>query len=364
MSGKILFSVVRHYDNVNIEDVDCPAVSDTFCLDVLPCGPCEAPDLAVYYNLSEFPCVLGGDLFDEQIAIVDGLRLVIPPGYTYCHPPTLEGGYFSDPPAVVGYNIYINGYLHITDPVAYEAGMQGTIILCDTVTDEECPAHFYLPENTCDERIWCMLMPAHPTITTYWVGPTQTTSATFSIPLHFVTGPECDLTSDTIRLYTYPDYSLLAQVICNAVPNPSVDTMVTLTLTMPTARFNQLNCLHFEIQSNCDLDCGIDYCLSSLPRPARQRSTDAEADMASSLELVPNPASNMLTIQYETPEGQQEGDTGIEICDIFGRTIFRRFDSPARGNLQVDVRDWQSGVYLVNLISGDKRIAVKKLVKQ
>lgn len=368
MGGKILFTLVKEYNNENIDDISCEVVSDTFCLEILECGQqeCIAPTVTVYYSSSGFQCVLGGDDFAEQIAIIDNLHLVIPSGYHYCgNPPEITGGYFNTTVGVVGNNIYLNGYLHITDPDAYANGLQGTIKVCKNGTNEECIAPFQLPENTCDENIWCMLMPDEPTIIPdVVIGSTHYGIATFSIPLHFVNGPECNITQYTIKLWTYPNYDSLTQVICSGIPNPSIDTMCFVTIQVPLEKFKKLDCLYFDITTNCDLNCAIgDFCFSDLQRRALERSKKVKADILSSLELIPNPVSDILSINYSIAE-EQPGVIGIEITNVLGQTVFRQFDSSAQGNLQVDVSDWQAGVYLVNLVTGDKKIAVKKLVKQ
>ncbi len=368
MEGKIVLRVNKDYENDNSEDVTCEDISDPFCLEVLDCGGVECPTTTFQNPLSTLQCVLGGDDFDEQVAMLSDIDIPYPPGYTYCTiPPVIKitsGGYFTNlVTQVYASKIKIvSGYLHITDPVAYGNGLPGYVLLCDEVTHDTCPVTFQLDGDRCNEPIWCMLMPSQPTVSTYWVGSVQTTSATFSIPLHFVTGPECDLSSDTIRLYSYPDYDLLAQTICSATPNPSVDAMCTISFAMATEKFNNLDCVHFEIQSNCKLNCSIDYCFSALPRPAQSRGMNVE-EYFSSLDLVPNPASNMLSIKYVMTEGQQ-GNTGIEICNVLGQTIFRRYDSAAQGNLQIDVSEWRAGLYFVNLVAGNKKVAVKKLVKE
>jgi hypothetical protein len=135
--------------------------------------------------------------------------------------------------------------------------------------------------------------------------------------------------------------------------------------TLPTEKFNALRkgCLNFQIQSNCDLDCEFQYCFPAMARPSEGRSVNEEENQFLSFQVVPNPVSDMLSIKYGLTQGQQE-NTGIEICNVLGQTVFRRYDSTAQVNLQIDVSEWQAGLYFVNLVAGSKKIAVKKVVKQ
>lgn len=68
--------------------------------------------------------------------------------------------------------------------------------------------------------------------------------------------------------------------------------------------------------------------------------------------LYPNPAQNRLSVNGE-------GVTGIEICDLLGRTILSASECPS----QIDISSLQAGIYLIHIFS-DKGISTKKFVKQ
>jgi len=81
-------------------------------------------------------------------------------------------------------------------------------------------------------------------------------------------------------------------------------------------------------------------------------------------EVIPNPASDevMVTLNLEdTAEDMQ-----ITIVDVTGRLIQERTlsNQSLRIREQIDIRDLESGVYLVNVIFNNRDIITKKLIKQ
>jgi len=80
--------------------------------------------------------------------------------------------------------------------------------------------------------------------------------------------------------------------------------------------------------------------------------------------VIPNPASDevMVTLNLEdTAEDMQ-----ITIVDVTGRLIQERTlsNQSLRIREQIDIRDLESGVYLVNVIFNNRDIITKKLIKQ
>lgn len=78
----------------------------------------------------------------------------------------------------------------------------------------------------------------------------------------------------------------------------------------------------------------------------------------SSLRLYPNPSNSILNIEFNSSVA--EGT--IEIFDILGKQVLRQ--SIAFNNLtQIDVADWETGLYLVK-ISSENGEETKRFVKQ
>jgi hypothetical protein len=57
----------------------------------------------------------------------------------------------------------------------------------------------------------------------------------------------------------------------------------------------------------------------------------------------------------------QQGEKQITLMDLSGRVIFT--ESRVGDNLRIDISNLNSGIYLVEILSGETR-AVKKLVRQ
>ncbi len=70
----------------------------------------------------------------------------------------------------------------------------------------------------------------------------------------------------------------------------------------------------------------------------------------SEVQLVPNPATDRLTIQISTSEA---GDARLKVYDVLGKTLFSS-ELILNGNLassNIDVSAWNSGTYFVEITS-------------
>jgi len=75
------------------------------------------------------------------------------------------------------------------------------------------------------------------------------------------------------------------------------------------------------------------------------------------LNVIPNPANDIITI--ETSQNTKNGE--LTIYNIKGQEILNRQISKAK--TKIDISDFESGVYLVKLIT-DYKTNIKKLVKE
>jgi hypothetical protein len=81
-------------------------------------------------------------------------------------------------------------------------------------------------------------------------------------------------------------------------------------------------------------------------------------DISSQVSLFPNPADGSeIILNFQNQQGEKQ----ITIMDLSGRVIFT--ESRIGSNLKIDISGLNSGLYLVEMRSGETR-AVKKLVRQ
>ncbi len=81
-------------------------------------------------------------------------------------------------------------------------------------------------------------------------------------------------------------------------------------------------------------------------------------------EVIPNPASDEVMVSLNLEDTAE--DMQITIVDVTGRLIQERTlsNQSLRIREQIDIRDLESGVYLVNVIFNNRDIITKKLIKQ
>lgn len=92
-----------------------------------------------------------------------------------------------------------------------------------------------------------------------------------------------------------------------------------------------------------------DYCVElSLPV-----SAEVPGQMSSALLVYPQPASEEVTLEF--PDNAATGTWNISAWDVTGRQIFSEMRSVAtNGTLQLTVRDWPSGAYVVSAEQGGR----------
>lgn len=95
------------------------------------------------------------------------------------------------------------------------------------------------------------------------------------------------------------------------------------------------------------------YRAAGAPASVREEAQEA------SLDIVPNPASGMVTLNYS---GMRAEEMTLTIADMTGRKVYSRVPEKTTGTgntLQFSVEDWPAGLYLLNLQSGSSRITRK-----
>ena len=94
------------------------------------------------------------------------------------------------------------------------------------------------------------------------------------------------------------------------------------------------------------------------------------------LKVYPNPASGKITV--EIPEYLQKqtgpaefqvttvyhqwGSATLEVYDLFGRKVMERTIYQGAGNVDVDVSQWQGGMYVFRLSYRGETVATEKVV--
>ena len=94
------------------------------------------------------------------------------------------------------------------------------------------------------------------------------------------------------------------------------------------------------------------------------RSEATEAIPNHYLNLIPNPANDMLTLSFSL--SKREARLNITLYDLKGRVIKTLAEGGFRAGehqLEVDVSDLASGVYMLSLLNSDKRLVEKLIIK-
>jgi len=307
---------------------------------------------------------MGEDDFDEQIIGVVNMQMHLPAAYEFCDSlPVFDGAYmvYNGPPTYFNAPpfpnyIVLNGTLHVTDVDKYNAGLEGTIQLCDRVTGELCPAKFQLRPDTCEEEIWCMY--------TFKVksngGFPQTVTIGVTFPAHYITGPECDITQYTATLYSVSGMTPTLLATQTFYGTPPADAMHTLTHTMLLSQYNALNCFYFVYESNCGQSCADMICVDEeLPRTGERAWIH---DVMPTLSLRPNPTSGTTVISYEVSNDKTSNLSELLMVNSQGAIVQRQLLPDSKGEFVLDVASWPAGLYQIVLIEDGTVVNAKRLV--
>ena len=85
-------------------------------------------------------------------------------------------------------------------------------------------------------------------------------------------------------------------------------------------------------------------------------------ELDKNISIYPNPTSGEFSIEFNNT---WEGDVNCKITDIFGRSIYSNIldNNSANSSHKVDIKDSNSGVYIVQLVQDDKK-TMKKIIKE
>jgi len=77
--------------------------------------------------------------------------------------------------------------------------------------------------------------------------------------------------------------------------------------------------------------------------------------------IYPNPAKNVVIIQYVVNNEYFSG--GIQICDVYGKTIVETFHETSLPETHIDVSGLSAGMYFVRVMTEEGTVT-KAFVKQ
>jgi hypothetical protein len=123
--------------------------------------------------------------------------------------------------------------------------------------------------------------------------------------------------------------------------------------TLPTTvDCTQGNCSHFERQ------------LPNPPPPSMPFVivNGSDENQPASLQLYPNPASELLTVDYALGKDENPVQISAEILDATGRTVIRRQLNAPKGKETFDVSHLARGIYMLRLNTDGKRRFQEKFV--
>lgn len=81
-------------------------------------------------------------------------------------------------------------------------------------------------------------------------------------------------------------------------------------------------------------------------------------DLVKNLRAYPNPASNMVNIEYAAPAG----DASLVIKNLTGKEVYRTTLNGTSGRKHVDLSGFTAGVYFYGIESDGKMLCTKKLL--
>ena len=95
--------------------------------------------------------------------------------------------------------------------------------------------------------------------------------------------------------------------------------------------------------------------------PSRSASIEEESTITD-LKLFPNPANETTQLQLNF---KKKANTAITITDVQGKTVAQMDLGKFKGqfNHDIDVKGWESGVYLIHITHGDEKLIEKLIVE-
>jgi hypothetical protein len=82
-----------------------------------------------------------------------------------------------------------------------------------------------------------------------------------------------------------------------------------------------------------------------------------------SLRLYPNPTDGLVMIEHDL-QAQATGRAFIRIKDALGRSLESHQLANEKGQLVIDTRRFDAGMYTVELINGDRMVHLERLIVQ
>ena len=77
------------------------------------------------------------------------------------------------------------------------------------------------------------------------------------------------------------------------------------------------------------------------------------------MELYPNPTKGLSAINYQI---SAVSDLRVEVLNESGQSVLiKTIQNAQSGTMELDVRNWSNGVYIVNIVAGEQRW-VRKLI--
>lgn len=137
---------------------------------------------------------------------------------------------------------------------------------------------------------------------------------------------------------------------------PVSDTTVTLT------SLEQCTSYEAQIQSDCGATQSI--FLGNLPFDTDCLDAVNEPELIQQWKVFPNPVRERLTVSWDLAE-RRTNELQIQILSTSGQVLFQRMEAAVSGKQQtvIPTQDLPAGLYLVQLLDGQRVLAVEKVVK-
>lgn len=134
----------------------------------------------------------------------------------------------------------------------------------------------------------------------------------------------------------------------------------SVTMAAGDTNFNSFGA-YFEYEEQVGISC-YRYTFYDVKNPSDSASYEQcfefryvgveEQENTITAQLYPNPANDVINLKYDLDSDAISGAQVI-VTDLMGKQIDVRSVNGMSGNLQVDTRNFQNGIYLMNVISAD-----------
>lgn len=116
------------------------------------------------------------------------------------------------------------------------------------------------------------------------------------------------------------------------------------SLYIPIATWNSFASIEFKFFNNCGDTCTKTIAVVQIP-PQRPEGSAFALDQEYFVEIMPVPAHESVTIKYHV----NKPESGYSVRDMLGRIMHKGILANNRGEMTLDISNWSSGWYILDV---------------